>query len=50
MEDLIKAFIDFLTDFFAALAEFLGGKFVFGDILGDIGDALGGEETTAANE
>lgn len=48
MEDLLKAFIDFLTDLFAALAEFLGGNFVLGDILGGIQDAVGGEETTTA--
>lgn len=50
MEDLLQAFIQFLTDLFAALAEFLGGNFVLGDILGGIEDALGGEETTAAAE
>lgn len=48
MEDLLKAFIDFLTDFFAALEEFLGGTFKFGDILGEVGGLVGGEETTAA--
>ncbi len=48
MEDLLKAFIDFLTDFFAALEEFLGGSFKFGDILGEIGGLVGDETTTAA--
>lgn len=47
MEDLLKAFVDFLTDLFAALADFLGGKFALGDIIGDVGGLLGGEETTA---
>lgn len=40
MEDLLKAFIQFLTDLFAALGEFLGGNFAFGDILGDVVDGL----------
>lgn len=48
MEDLLKAFIEFLTDLFAALGEFLGGEFVFGDIISGIEDVLGGEETTDA--
>ena len=48
MEDLLKAFIDFLTDLFAALADFLGGNFALGDIIGGVQDALGGETTTAA--
>lgn len=48
MEDLLKAFIDFLTDLFAALGEFLGGEFVFGDIISGIEDVLGGEGTTDA--
>ncbi len=50
MEDLLQAFIGFITDLFAALAEFLGGNFVLGDILGDIGGLVGGEETTASAE
>ena len=47
MEDLLKAFIEFLTDFFAALEEFLGGSFKFGDVLGDVSDLIGGETTPA---
>lgn len=43
MEDLLKAFIQFLTDFFAALGEFLGGSFALGDVLGGVMDGLGGE-------
>lgn len=43
MEDLLQAFITFLTDLFAALEEFLGGSFAFGDILGEVGGMLGGE-------
>ncbi len=50
MEDLLQAFIQFLTDLFAALNEFLGGKLAFGDIFGGITDIIGGEETTAAAE
>lgn len=46
MEDLLKAFIDFLTDIFAALAEFLGSTSPLGDILGGIEDIIGGEEAT----
>ena len=46
MEDLLQAFITFLTDLFAALNEFLGGKLAFGDILGGITDIMG--ETTTA--
>lgn len=42
MEDLLQAFIQFLTDLFAALGEFLGGNFAIGDILGGVEDALGG--------
>lgn len=45
MEDLLQAFIGFITDLFAALAEFLGGNFALGDILGDISGIVGGEET-----
>ncbi len=48
MEDLLQAFITFLTDLFSALAEFLGGNFAVGDIFGSITDIVGGEETTAA--
>ena len=47
MGDLLQAFIDFLTNLFAALGEFLGGKFAIGDVLGDISGILG-ESTTAA--
>lgn len=50
MEDLLQAFITFLTDLFAALNEFLGGKLAFGDVLGGITDIIGGEETTAPAE
>lgn len=46
MQDAFKAFIDFLTDLFAALAEFLGGTLPFGDILGSLNGALEGESTT----
>lgn len=47
MEDFIKAVLAFLTDLFAALGEFLGGSFAFGDIIGGLEDAFGGETTTA---
>ena len=50
MEDLLKAFIEFLTDLFAAIAEFVGGNFAIGDILGGLEDVLGDESTTAAAE
>ncbi len=49
MEDFLKAIIEFFTDFFAALSEFIGGDFAFGDILGTVGGLLGDEETTAAD-
>lgn len=48
MEDLLKAFIEFLTDLFAAIAEFVGGNFAIGDILGGLEDVLGDESTAAA--
>ena len=44
MEDLLKAFIDFLTDLLAAIGEFVGGNFALGDILGDISGIVGGED------
>ncbi len=46
--DFIQAFISFLTDIFAAIAEFLGGEFVAGDILGEIGGLIGGEDESSA--
>lgn len=50
MEDFVTAFLAFLTDLFSALAEFLGSSFKFGDIIGGLEDALGGETTTAPAE
>lgn len=50
MEDLLQAFIQFITDLFAALGEFLGGSFAFGDILGSVGDVLGGDDTATEGE
>ncbi len=44
MEDILQAFITFLTDLFAALGEFLGDGFAFGDILGEVGGLIGGTE------
>ena len=41
MIDFIQAIIEFFTDFFAALAEFTGGKFAVGDIFGTIGGVVG---------
>ena len=48
MEDFIKAFIEFLTDLFAAISEFVGGNLVIGDILGGLTDVMGGETSTEA--
>ncbi len=45
MEDFLKAFIDFLTDLFAALSEFLGGNSALGDIMGSLEGVLGTEDT-----
>lgn len=44
--DAIKAFVQFITDLFAALAEFLGDISIFGTIIngiGDLEDAVEGE-------
>lgn len=46
MGDFLQAFIDFLTDLFAALEEFLGGSFTYGDILGEIGGLIDNKENT----
>lgn len=51
MGDFLQAFIEFFTDFFAALAEFLGNTSSFGDILAGLGsleDAVVPEETPEA--
>ncbi len=48
MADLLKAFISFLTDIFAAIAEFIGAGSSSGGIFGDI--ISGNETTTQAAE
>lgn len=50
MEDFIKAFIEFLTDLFAAISEFVGGNLAIGDILGGLTDVLEGETATEKAE
>lgn len=50
MEDLLKAFIEFLTDLFAAIGEFVGGNFAIGDILGSVTDIVDGLETETETE
>ncbi|MBQ9946341.1 MAG: hypothetical protein IJO68_07450 [Clostridia bacterium] len=49
MEDLFKAFLDFMTDLFAALSEFLGKNLGIGDIIGSLEGVVGGEEDTTAD-
>jgi len=39
--DAVKAFIQFLTDLFSALAEFLGNTSIFGNIISGIGQVDG---------
>ncbi len=41
MADLLQAFIAFITDLFAAIAEFLGGNSALGDIVDGM-DQIGG--------
>ena len=41
MGDFLQAFIEFFTDFFAALAEFLGTGLPFGDIASGLGSMEG---------
>lgn len=36
--DALKAFLQFLTDLFSALADFLGKTGIFGDIIDGIGN------------
>lgn len=45
MADLLQAFIDFLTNLFAALGEFIGGDFAISGTLGDIADLLSTTES-----
>ncbi len=50
MGDFLQAIIEFFTDFFAALAEFLGNNSSFGDIMSGLGSLEGilPEETPEA--
>lgn len=48
--DAIKAFLQFLTDLFSALAAFLGNTGIFGDIVDGIGNISGVvDDATAGN-
>lgn len=44
---MFQAFIEFLTDLFAALSEFLGGSLPVGDILEIIKNLTGGNSEDA---
>ena len=46
--DLYECNVPYLKDLFAAIAEFVGGNFAIGDILGGLEDVLGDESTAAA--
>ena len=50
MGDFLQAIIEFFTDIFAALAEFLGNNSSFGDIMNGLGNLEGllPEETPEA--
>ena len=41
MGDFLQAIIEFFTDLFAALAEFLGNNSSFGDIMSGLGSLEG---------
>lgn len=42
MAELLKAFIEFFADFFAALAELTGNGSSFDDIFGSVSDVTNG--------
>ena len=48
--DAINAFIQFITDLFAALAEFLGDISIFGSLIDGIGNITDAVEGTTTEE